>query len=628
MPASRAVGACGSSHEALRFNPQVNAVSFNHYYQSELSALRQLGQRFAERNPAMAPYLGQTGSDPDVERLLEGFAFLTGRLRQKLDDELPELTHSLMHLLWPNYMRPLPSFSLVQFEPLQQAGPAQCVARDTPMESRPLEGVRCRFRTCYDTDLLALELRALNFSVKGEGALLSLHLQMNCSGHIGQLALTRMRLHLAGERYVSQMLYLSLLRHLVGLVLVPLGQDGAPLCDASGAALALKLDAQQVLPVGFAEEQALIPYPLNTFRGYRFLQEYFAFQDKFLFLDIDGLHAVHQLPEAVLGAMHGFELRFDIRSQTIQRLRPTLDNIKLYCTPIVNLFKQDAIPIRVDGRQDEYLLLPGNQGPEHCAVFSVDSVTGWNSGGIGHRRYVPFESFEHDPSFDIAHSQPHYSLRQRPSLLHDGLDSWMSFGGVDSQPCRQTDEHSSDTLSLELTCTNQNLPRRLQVGHIDQSCEGTPEFARFRNIVPATASHAPPINRGFLWKLISNMSLNYLSLANVEALKVILETYDLPRYHDPHAEKVSKRLLGGLQSVRHEQVDRLHRGLPLRGLRTVLGIDSRHFTGDGDLFVFASVLNEFFALYASLNSYHQLRVETTQGDVYRWTPRMGQQPLL
>ncbi|MBD8577098.1 type VI secretion system baseplate subunit TssF [Pseudomonas syringae] len=603
-------------------------MSFNHYYQSELSALRQLGQRFAERNPAMAPYLGQAGSDPDVERLLEGFAFLTGRLRQKLDDELPELTHSLMHLLWPNYMRPLPSFSIVQFEPLQQAGPPQCVARDTPLESRPLDGLRCRFRTCYDTDLLALELRALNFSVKGEGALLSLHLHMNCTGHIGQLDLKRLRLHLAGERHVSQMLYLSLLRHLAGVTLVPLDQDGVPLSDAAGAVLSLKLEAQDIQPAGFAEDQALIPYPLNTFRGYRFLQEYFAFQDKFLFVDIEGLQAINQLPDVVLSTLRGFQLRFEIHGKAIQRLRPTRDNVRLYCTPIVNLFKQDAIPIRVDGRQDEYLLLPGNQGPENCAVFSVDAVTGWNNSGQGDRRYVPFESFEHDPSFDCAYSQPHYSLRQRPSPLHDGLDTWMSFGGLDTPPGEPGDASTCDSLSLELTCTNHNLPRRLQVGDIDQACEGTPEFARFRNIVPATASHAPPINRDFLWKLISNMSLNYLSLANVEALKVILETYDLPRYYDPHAEKVSKRLLGGLQSVRHEQVDRLHRGLPLRGLCTVLGIDARHFTAEGDLFLFASILNEFFALYASLNSFHQLRVETTQGDVYRWTPRMGQQPLL
>ena len=159
-------------------------MSFNHYYQSELTALRQLGRRFAERSPALAPFLGEAGRDPDVERLLEGFAFLTGRLRQKLDDELPELSHSLMHLLWPNYMRPLPALSILQFDPLQQSGPAQRIPRDTPVESKPIDDVCCRFRTCYPTDVLPLDLTALSYSVKGDGALLSLRLEMSFDRHI------------------------------------------------------------------------------------------------------------------------------------------------------------------------------------------------------------------------------------------------------------------------------------------------------------------------------------------------------------------------------------------------------------------------------------------------------------
>jgi type VI secretion system protein ImpG len=375
-----------------------------------------------------------------------------------------------------------------------------------------------------------------------------------------------------------------------------------------------------VQPVGFAEEEAMIPYPLNTFRGYRYLQEYFAFQDKFLFVDVNGLDLLKALPEDALKQMRGLELRFDIRKSGIMRMRPTLDNVKLYCTPIVNLFKHDALPIRLDGKQDEYLLLPAKFDLQNCGVFSVETVTGWKPGGLGYQEYVPFESFEHDPSFDVPNSRPHYSIRQRSSLLHDGLDTYLSFG------IRHTEAH--ETLSIELMCTNQNLPRKLKLGDICKVCENTPEFLSFRNITPATSSFAPPLNRDFLWKLISNMSLNYLSLADVNALKVILETYDLPRYYDQHAEKVSKCLLGGLKSIKHQHVDRLHRGLPVRGLRTELTIDPQGYIGEGDLFVFASVLNEFFALYASLNSYHELRVKSTQGEVYQWTPRMGLQPLL
>jgi type VI secretion system protein ImpG len=595
-------------------------VSFNHYYQSELTALRQLGRQFAERSPALAPFLGQAGRDPDVERLLEGFAFLTGRLRQKLDDELPELTHSLMQLLWPNYMRPLPAFSILQFDPLSLAGPALKVDRDTPVDSVAIEGVPCHFRTCYTTDVQTLDLVSLTYSAKGERSLLCLRLEVTADAHVGELALTRLRLHLAGERYISQMLYLSLLRNLEGIELVALDSAGKPINGTNGVPVVFEMPRDSVQPVGFAEEEAMIPYPLNTFRGYRYLQEYFAFQDKFLFVDISGLDRLATLPQELLKQVRGFELRFDIRKSGVHRLRPTLDNVKLHCTPIVNLFKHDASPIRLDGKQDEYLLLPALYAPEHCGVFSIDSVVGWMPGGLGYQAYVPFESFEHDPSFDVPDSRPHYSIRQRPSSLHDGLDTSLSFGMRHAQAC--------ETLSIELTCTNQNLPRKLKLGDICVPCEQTPEFLTFRNITPATQSYAPPLNQDFLWKLISNMSLNYLSLADVNALKVILETYDLPRYYDPHAEKVSKRLLGGLKSIRHQHVDRLHRGLPVRGLRTELTIDPQGYIGEGDLFVFGSVLNEFFALYASLNSYHELRVSSTLGEVYQWSPRMGQQPLL
>jgi type VI secretion system protein ImpG len=596
-------------------------VSFNHYYQSELTALRQLGKRFAERSPALAPFLGQSGRDPDVERLLEGFAFLTGRLRQKLDDELPELTHSLMHLLWPNYMRPLPAFSMLQFDPLKRPGGALLVPRNTPVESKPIQGVTCRFRTAFATEVLPLALNGLDYSVKGDGALLSLQLAMSADGHLGDLGLKQLRLHLAGERYISQLLYLSLLRHLGGVELVLLDAAGKPLQDSLGRPLAgVQLPASNVQPVGFAEDQALIPYPLNTFRGYRYLQEYFAFQDKFLFVDLLGLDALKRLPEDVLKQARGIELRFDIHKAGVQRIRPTLDNVRLYCTPVVNLFAHDAIPIRLDGKQDQYLLLPSELDSEHCGVFSVDRVTGWKPGGKGYEEYVPFESFEHDPSFDVPLARPHYSVRQQPSMLGDGLETYLSFG------LRNLDQH--ETLSIELTCTNQNLPRQLGLGDICRPCEDTPEFLTFRNISAVTPSYAPPLHRDFLWKLISNMSLNYLSLANVEALKVILETYDLPRYYDQHAEKVSKRLLDGMKSISHQHVDRLHRGLPVRGVRTQLTINPEGYVGEGDLFLFASVLNEFFALYASLNSYHELRVQSTQGEVYQWTPRMGLQPLL
>ncbi|MBL4835709.1 MAG: type VI secretion system baseplate subunit TssF [Pseudomonas sp.] len=596
-------------------------MSFNHYYQSELTALRQLGKRFAERSPALAPFLGQSGRDPDVERLLEGFAFLTGRLRQKLDDELPELTHSLMYLLWPNYMRPLPAFSILQFDALDNPGAAIVVPRNTPVESRPVKGVACRFRTTASIELTALAIRQVDYSVKGQGALLSLQMGINGSARLIDVKLDRLRLHLAGERYVSQTLYLSMMRHLEDIQIVLLDPQGRPLKDSFDKEVTpLRIATDQLQPAGFAEDEALVPYPVNTFRGYRYLQEYFAFQDKFLFVDLHGLGVLRSVSEDLLKRAGGFELRFDLRRTSAQRIQPGVDNFRLHCTPIVNLFSHDATPIRLDGRQDKYMLRPAEYDAAHCGVFSVDRVTGWKPGGMGYEEYVPFESFEHDASFDFPEARPYYSLRQNPSLMNEGMDTYLSFGQ------RSLEIH--ETLSVELTCTNQNLPLELALGDICRASEGTPEFLRFRNISAVTPNYAPPLHQDFLWKLISNMSLNYLSLANVEALKVILETYDLPRHYDQHAAKVSQRLLNGLKAIEHKPVDRLYRGLPIRGVRTELHMDSDGYLGEGDLFLFASILNEFFALYASLNSYHELAVKSTKGELYQWTPRMGQQPLL
>lgn len=596
-------------------------MSFNHHYQSELTALRQTGKRFAERNPALASFLGQSGKDPDVERLLEGFAFLTGRLRQKLDDELPELTHSLMHLLWPNYMRPLPAFSMLQFDPIQRAGPAVLVERGTPVESRPIQGVNCRFRTTSAVELLPLQLTHLDYSVKGEGALLNLKLSMTCEGDLSDLGLQRLRLHLAGERYISQMLYLLLLRQLDDIELVLLDAEGKPLGITPGVpGQKLRIPASKVQPDGFQPDQGLIPYPLNTFSGYRYLQEYHAFEEKFLFVEVSGFDCLSTVDAELLEQACGLELRCNIRKTGTQRIRPTLDNVRLYCTPVVNLFAHDATPIRLDGRQDHYLLRPAEHAHQHCGVYSIEKITGWKPGGMGHAEYAPFESFEHDHSFDVIEPKPHYSVRQYPSIHGDGLETFLSFGPQSSE--------LNETLSIELICTNQNLPSQLGIGDICCLTEDTPDFLSFRNISTVTPSYSPPLDSNFLWKLISNMSLNYLSLTDVNALKAMLQSYDLPRHYDQHAARVGQHRLDGLKHINHSHVDRLHAGLPVRGIRTELEMDAENYLGEGELFLFASVLNEFFALYANLNSFHELRVKTTQGERYQWTPRMGLQPLL
>lgn len=584
-------------------------MSLNRYFQDEMQALREQGKEFSQRNPGLAPFLGQPGQDPDVERLLEGFAFLTGRLRQRLDDELPELSHSLMQLLWPNYLQPVPSLTTLAFEPLTNLDHGQQVPRDTEVESRAKQGVSCRFRTCYETRLYPLKHERLEFSPAGEGGILTLDLVLQAHADLPNMGLDTLRLHFAGDRLVASALYLSLLEYLDKAELWLYDEDEQLLQQ-------YPLAKECISPVGFDSEQGLLPYSLNTFSGYRHLQEYFCFPEKLMYVDVAGLEITQHATEAHR-ACRRMELRFNLNKLPLSRFTPHRDQIQLYCTPAINLFSQDAVPLRLDHRQTQYKLLPAALPPQYASIVAVEKVYGWQPGGRHYRHYVPFESFEHHN----YNTRPYYSVRRQPGLDSRKVETYLSFyqPDIESRP---------ETLSVELLCCNHDLPSELATGDICLPTDSTPEFAQFRNIRPATMSYPPPMRQDLMWRLISNMSLNYISLSNLPALRVVLETYDFCAPYDEAAARRTRHMLDGIKAIDHQRTDRLWQGLPIRGIRTELTLAHEHFVGLGDLYLFCSVLNEFFALYASVNAFHELIVNTTNGARFAWTPRMGQQPIL
>ncbi len=583
-------------------------MSFNKYFQDELSFLRDLGREFSEANPQLAPFLGDQSHDPDVERLLEGFAFLAGRMRQKLDDDLPELTHSLVSLLWPHYLRPVPSMSILEFEPIANAlsGPMR-VPRGVEVDSAPVEGTVCRFQTAYAVDLHPMALTAVDLQQTPRGSRLELGFALHAGMTLDRLGLDRLRLHLHGDAQVAKTLYLWLCRYLER-VTVTCGDNR------------FSLTPDQVRPVGFDEAEGLLPYPSNAFVAYRLLQEYFALEEKFLFLDVAGLDRL-----AEHGMSDRFELAFELSRAVPEEIRPRQENIRLHCTPIVNLFKREADPIRVDHTKAEYRIRPSGKDPAHYEIYSVDAVEGWAQGTGKRQVYRAFESFEHAPQDGDDDRAVYYRTRLRPGVVGTGSETYVAFVTAgDGRAVPPT-----ETVSLQLTCTNRNLAGQLRAGEIAQPTGSSPEFAKFRNIIRASPSYAPPLDMGLHWRLVSNMALNYVSLARVEALRVVLSAYDFPAMVDRKAERESRLRLEGLAEVRTEPIDLLHRGLPVRGLRTHLVLRESKFAGEGDMYLFASVLNEFLSLFASINSFHQLEVNGAEhGEVYRWPAKSGQQILL
>lgn len=584
-------------------------MSFNHYFQSELLALKELGQDFSEKNPALAPFLAQDSRDPDVERLFEGFAFITGRLRQKIDDELPELSHSLLQLLWPNYLRPIPSFGMIQFEPVYQASQAPVVPKAAELRANDLDLQGARFKTCYDTELSPVVLQDVNFFPQGEAGVLQIQCKTLPDLTIADLTLPHLRLHFHGDRSIASSLYFSVLHLTKRAWLV--------LKDSQGQVLEqLPLDHHQFKPVGFSRQERLLRYPMNCFDGYVLLQEYFCYPQKFLFVDIPGL-SVLQLAQARAQAAT-FELQFELERAPMTRFQPKKEHVRLHCSPVANVFKTHAIPVRYDRRQTEYKVVPAEHKLDATSIVTIDSVSGWLPGDIGLREFSQFERFQ---GSNQDEQQAYYRLRYKPGIGPHDIETWLSFNNVGPG------ESLAETISVDMTCCDHSLAYLLREGDISVPGDSMPQYAHFKNIGGLSATYAPPMSGDTLWKIISNMSLNYQSMADVHALQVVLETYDFPgAYDDKHARR-TRKMLQGIRSITQRNADRIWMGLPVRGICTDIELDVSHFLCEGDMYLFASVLNEFFSSFTSLNTFHQLQVKSSEGVVYSWAPRMSQQVL-
>jgi len=595
-------------------------MAFNKYFHDELTAIRELGKEFAQRNPRIAPFLAVEAQDPDVERLLEGFAFLTGRLRQKLDDELPELTHSVMNLLWPNFLRPIPSMSILQFSPETTLTEAQVVKKDVEIDSVPVDGTVCRFRTCYDVPIYPLEIRNLERQDRPSGTSLSLEMGLTSNTTIDELQIPSLRFFLHGEVHVAQALYLWFSRYVESIRVIGIDEIGQEVPLAV-------LGQDAIKPVGFSDDESLLPYSRHTFKGYRLIQEYFSLPEKFHFIELTGLEVIQQtiaMRDDVEG-LQGLKFEFSFSRGLDKHISPSAENFRLFCTPIVNLFSHDAKPIRLDHRRTEYRVLPEGADHRHYETVSIDKVEGWGHEDHQCREYKQFESFDHAETINEAASRMYYRQRLKSSVSGYGIDSYLAFVNDNED----TVIPQAESISIELTCSNRHLPTMLGVGDIAVATGGSPEYARFQNITHVTPSFTPPLDQGFHWRLISNMSLNYMSLCHLDTLKSILSTYDYRSYYDRQQARASQHRLDGLESIEASSEDRLYQGVPIRGIKTKIKMRESCFSSEGDMYIFSSVLNEFFCLYASINSFHHMELTGIEnGEIYHWQPRLGQQPVI
>ena len=571
------------------------------YYEAEMRYLREAGQEFARAFPDRARELDldRVGErDPHVERLFEGFAFLMGRLRHKLDDELPELTEGLVSMLWPHYLRMIPSLAILELTP--QAGTLQkheTVAAGLEATSDPVEAgmggagaekatIECVYRTTQPVDLYPLALAEAGVHAREDGrSVIRLRLAIQTQTERGRLQVPRLRLYLNADRPVALALYAALTAEPVAMqVRVPGWPEDRPGTPQAMPGLRLA-------PAGFAAEERLWPKADNAFGGYQLLLEYFTFPEKFMFVDLFGLDV-----QAIPANAPWLDVEVVLQLPWPDDMRFNAGNVRLYCTPVINLFPVAADPVMVSQHETEYRVRARADQGALVDIYSVDGVEYFQRGQ--RFPYEPFAAFRHRGGM-LRHDMPeryyHTRMRRGPS---GRFDTWIVLGGHAWDEAR---ELTAETLSLSVTGTNGMLPRKaLREAGITRMRGGFTNVAAVRNLTAPTLPVYPPTGDRFQWRVLSHLAPNYLSLLDAEILRGSLALYDWTE------GELNRRRIEAITDVRHRPLNKLVKGGLMRGVEITVTLDANRFAGEGDLELFGSMLNRFLGLYATLNLYTKL----------------------
>ncbi|MEA2237475.1 MAG: type secretion system protein ImpG [Thermoanaerobaculia bacterium] len=606
-------------------------------YLEEISYLRSMGVRFARDNGKIAGRLelgANVSPDPHVERLIESFAFLTARIQRDLANDFPEIAAELLQTLYPHYLNPIPPMTIVRFvpNPKQKLPDDALIKRGTPLfihtKDKRLrlvppangESVReegddiCRFRTCYPVSLWPIEV---------EDATIASGFDFRYTGERRPAAVLRLRLRTVGDASGDipfDALQVDTLRFFInneslvnGLYPLLLGGNHRKVSVVAPDSIDIPREHFEIAPVGFGDDEDVIYTPRLSHPAYRLLQEYFAFEQKFHFFDVKGLR----------GKLHGtrVDLLFLLDEEPPASAVVHRDAFLLGCTPAINLFPRTSEPIRVTHQSIEYPLVADYRRNRSTKIHSVSSVSGSSNAAATSRQYAPFYSFtrhmEQKPGAAFWHSR------------RDGDDVFLSFRDSGFDPTLPGDE----VVWAHVLCTNGDYASQIDAGlplESDEETFGSKAVVLHKPTPPLL----PPAGGELLWRLVSHLSLNHLSISGDDALPALREILLL---YCPASLPIPRRRIDGIRKVSSRKMT--HRVASAwngfaRGTEVTLVFDARLLSENG--FLFASVLSHFFALHASINSFSQVVVHRDdEGDGrsrdqkgMRWPVMIGAKAVL
>jgi type VI secretion system protein ImpG len=592
------------------------------YYLDELSYVRQLGVRFARDYPKVAARLELQADecpDPHVERLIESFAFLTARIQADLDDDFPQIATELLDVLYPHYLNPIPSMTIARFaiDPKEtKLTSGFDVPKHTRLFAHAERGELCRFRTAYPltvwpisvTDVELQTPESLEFIEAGTDAAAVLRVRLeSATDPFEVLGVDSLRFYLHGEPVLVARLYELLFDATLRVAVTPVGQH-APTYLPKGS----------ITPVGFGVDEEVIPYPRQSHPAYRLLQEYFAFPEKFHFADVSHLRG--------RATGNAVDLLFLLDRMPRTKLLLAPETFALGCTPVVNLFNKTSDPIRVDHRQLEYRIVPDTRKERTTEIHSIVTVSGSSDARDGTREYAPFYAYTHAMRQRDQKAFWHARRERVPRTDLTGTEMYLSFRDNDFNIAQPPDE----IVFAHLLCTNRALASELPSGWELQTDDALP-VAEIACLKKPTRPVLPPLGGQTLWRLISHLSLNFLSLtAEKESLDALHEILGLYCFSDAPS---LRQQIQGIRAMSQRKVVRRMAGDDWRGFcrgtEVDLTFDDRVYVGSS-AFLLASVLRHYFGLYASVNSFTQLVIRRDGGEGIwkRWPPMAGASAVL
>jgi len=597
-----------------------------HYYERELTFIREMGAEFARKYPKVAGRLlleHDKCEDPHTERLIEAFAFLGGRIHKKIDDDFPEITESLLNIIYPHYINPIPSMSIVRFEPVKQnvTESGHLIPEDTMLYSKSVNGIQCRFATSYSVRLWPVEVVSATLCapkklVKDARQAILIQLKTFNNLSFSDIGWKNLRFFLNGPTQHVFHLYELLFNNVCHVECELINSEDQGIIEK------ISLTKDDIKPVGFNSDEHLLPYSQRSFPGFLLLFEYFCFPEKFLFFDLDGLNKIKH-PE--------FNDTLNIRIYLDRTAKSNLvmnkDTFCINTVPVVNLFKRIAEPVRVEQQKTEYHVIPNIRKQEATEVFSIDKVTASSDSFQGKGfEFKPFYSIKHHLDENDSNDRMAFWYSQRRSSGKkgdDGTEVFISFADLNFKPV----DSWVEILTIYTTCSNRDLPARLPFGDDrgDFDMEITAPVAHIKSLIKPTPSRRPFMDGNLQWRLISHLSLNYISLVQggEDALKEILKLYDFEN------SPATRQQINGIVSIQSQPVTKRMGQSFCRGVQVTITFDEDKFVGTG-LYLFASVLERFLGQYVSINSFSQLIARTVQKkEIFKkWPPRNGNRILL